>query len=66
MEKTQNRIKCYECEGYEHIASECANTLKKSRQKKAMNITQSEDENRESNSYEEDIIDDHQENLVYY
>lgn len=36
------------------IAAECANTLKKLRYKKAMNITQSEDEDRELNSDEED------------
>lgn len=28
-EKKNKDIKCFECEGYGHIQSECANTLKK-------------------------------------
>ncbi|XP_061993283.1 uncharacterized protein LOC133711109 [Rosa rugosa] len=38
--------KCFACEGFGHIASECANTLKKSKNKrnKAMNVTWSDSE----------------------
>ncbi|KAL2498180.1 Uncharacterized protein Adt_23730 [Abeliophyllum distichum] len=41
---TENRIQCYTCEGYGHIASECANNQKGKFGKKAINVTWSEDE----------------------
>lgn len=49
---------CYECKGFGHIATECANTIKKSREKKLMTITWRKDEDKESNSDEEDRTDD--------
>ncbi|XP_040364450.1 uncharacterized protein LOC121049999 [Rosa chinensis] len=42
--RTNNAPKCFACEGFGHIASKCANTLKKSKNKqnKAMNVTWSD------------------------
>ncbi|XP_031261281.1 uncharacterized protein LOC116119476 [Pistacia vera] len=45
-EKKSKGIKCFECEGYGHIQSECANTLKK--KDKAMAATLSEREDSEN------------------
>ncbi|KAL2517285.1 Integrase catalytic domain-containing protein [Abeliophyllum distichum] len=54
MNRSDNRIQCHECKGFGHIASECANTLKKSHTKKAMNITWSEDDEKDSDEDEDD------------
>ncbi|XP_034225455.1 uncharacterized protein LOC117635214 [Prunus dulcis] len=52
---TKERVKCYECEGYGHISSECANTQKKQNGKaKALNVTWS-DSDSESESEENTI-----------
>lgn len=39
IEKNEKWDQCHECKGFSHIAAECANTLKSSRDKKPMNIT---------------------------
>ncbi|KAL2526707.1 Uncharacterized protein Adt_11761 [Abeliophyllum distichum] len=54
MNRSDNRIQCHECEGFGHIASDCANTLKKSHTKKAMNITWSDDDEKDSDEDEDD------------
>ncbi|CAL8134942.1 unnamed protein product [Prunus armeniaca] len=52
---TKDRVKCYECEGYGHISTECANTQKKQNGKaKALNVTWS-DSDSESESEENTI-----------
>ncbi|XP_024028691.1 uncharacterized protein LOC112093781 [Morus notabilis] len=52
--KTKNRgIQCRECDGYGHIQSECANTLKK--KKKSFNATWS-DEDSEGSPEDEDHV----------
>ncbi|XP_057779449.1 uncharacterized protein LOC130998029 [Salvia miltiorrhiza] len=44
-------IQCYECHGFGHIQSECANTLKKLKeQNKSYNVSQSDEETDESGS----------------
>lgn len=54
---SQNTIQCLECKGFRHIAVECANTLKRSRDKKAISITWSEDEDRtEGNQVTSQIV----------
>ncbi|CAL2265566.1 unnamed protein product [Prunus armeniaca] len=42
----REKVKCFECEGYGHISSECANTLKKQKdgKNKAMHTTWSDSE----------------------
>ena len=42
----REKVQCFECEGYGHISSECANTLKKQKdsKNKAMHITWSDSE----------------------
>lgn len=53
--KSKEGIKCFECEGYGHIASECANTLNKQNSKtKALNATWSDSES-ESESEENTV-----------
>ena len=37
VKSANNPIQCRDCEGYDHIQAECANTLKK--KSKAMNTT---------------------------
>nr|KJB67243.1 hypothetical protein B456_010G182300 [Gossypium raimondii] len=37
----KKRVKCYECQGYDYIQSECANTLKK---KKLLCVTWNDDD----------------------
>ncbi|XP_061993585.1 uncharacterized protein LOC133711490 [Rosa rugosa] len=54
--RNNNAPKCFACEGFGHIASDCANTLKKSKNKrnKAMNVTwsDSEDDSMLESNYE--------------
>ncbi|KAL2461743.1 Uncharacterized protein Adt_45163 [Abeliophyllum distichum] len=54
MNRSDNRIQCHECEGFGLIASECTNTLKKYHTKKAMNITWSEDDEKDSDEDEDE------------
>ena len=49
----KERIQCRECEGYEHIQSECANTRKK--KSKAMTLTYSDEES-DGSQEEENIV----------
>ncbi|CAM8914236.1 unnamed protein product [Rhodiola kirilowii] len=46
-------VKCRECGGYGHIQAECANTLKKKKNGKSLNVSWSDDEAEESTEEEE-------------
>ena len=46
-------VQCRECDGFGHIQSEFANTLKK---KKAMNTSWSDEDSKESQNEEEDLV----------
>jgi len=54
--KKNRRIQCRECDGYGHIQSECANTLKK--RKKSLNVTWS-DEDSEGNQEDDDDVNNY-------
>ena len=54
--KKNKRIQCRECDGYGHIQSECANTLKK--RKKSLNVTWS-DEDSEGNQEDDDDVNNY-------
>lgn len=58
--KTQKRVQCHESKDFGHIAAKCGNTLKRSTGKKAMNITWSKDEDKESVSDKKDNTDNNQ------
>ena len=46
-------VQCRECDGFGHIQSKCANTLKK---KKAMNTSQSNEDSKDSQNKEKGLI----------
>ncbi|KAL6293130.1 hypothetical protein ACE6H2_001272 [Prunus campanulata] len=48
----REKVKCFECEGYGHISSECANTLKKQKdgKNKAMHTTWSDSDSDSENN----------------
>ncbi|KAM0995716.1 hypothetical protein ACFX2C_005812 [Malus domestica] len=50
---SNNRVQCHECQGYKHIASECANTIKRKEKKnKAMKVTWSDSDSGDASSSE--------------
>ncbi|CAL8085167.1 unnamed protein product [Prunus armeniaca] len=55
---TDESVKCYECEGYGHIASKCANTQKKQNGKtKALNVTWSDSDSESESTTKYDVLE---------
>ncbi|XP_050160387.1 uncharacterized protein LOC126633898 [Malus sylvestris] len=50
---SNNRVQCHECQGYGHIASECANTIKRKEKKnRAMKVTWSDSDSGDASTSE--------------